>query len=211
MIAGTGGGMWLELVVGGAAESVDAFYSGRRAAIAAAPGVGSVRRYREPGGPRHLLVAQLEDVDAAATYLRSVVAQSHPLDDCPAPQARALVARSLPEAVHGIAQDGVEGALKLMVVMAVNAACEEEYNRWYDTEHIPILLRHDGWLGARRYRCDSPVPEYVTVYEVAHDRILTAHARADVRSTEWSREVLGRAFVTHTRAFFADVTERSIR
>jgi len=207
-VTASGRGIWLELVIGGSPGEVDAFYAaGRHAAVARAPGGGPVRRYREPGGPRHLLVGDLDDVDAARSYLRTEVAESHPLDDCPAPQTRALLACAIPHAVHGIAREGGEGALKLVVGMAVNPAHDDEYNRWYDGEHIPILLRHDGWLGARRYRCESPVAEYLTVYEAAHERILSAAARADVRSTEWSRDVLGRAFITHTKAFFAEIRD----
>jgi hypothetical protein len=95
----------------------------------------------------------------------------------------------------------------LMVWTDIDPEHEAEFNRWYDGEHIPILLRNDGWLGARRYRCESPVAEYLTVYEAAHQNILNPAARADVGSTAWSRDVLGRAFITHTKAFFAEIRD----
>lgn len=199
-------GLWVELVVGGADAGVDAFYAaGRLAAVSEAPGAGRTRRYREPGGPRHLLIAEIADVNAARGYLRNTLAATASLDDCPAPQTRCFLGAAIPTAVHGIAADNRDGALKFFVGMAVNPAHEEEYNRWYDAEHIPILMRHDGWLGARRYRCESPVPEYLTIYEAGHDHLLTPAARADVRSTEWSRDVLAKAFVTHTKAYFSEL------
>lgn len=199
------GGLWVELVIGGSDADVDAFYAaGREAGVRGAPSADGVRRFHEPGGPRHLLFAEVGDVDAARPYLRTELAALASLDNCPAPQTRALLATPVAGAVHGIARDGGEGALKFVVGMAVNQAHEDEYNRWYDEEHIPILMRHDGWLGARRYRCETQVCEYITVYEAAHDRLLSREARADVRSTEWSRDVLAKAFVTHTKAYFAE-------
>jgi hypothetical protein len=199
-------GLWVELVIGGTDAGVTSFYdAGRFKGVRLAPGAGRVRRFREPGGPRHLLIAEVADVDAARTYLRNALPTIASLDDCPAPQTRALLTTRVPGATHGIACEGHEGALKFVVGMAVNPAHEEEYNRWYDEEHIPILMRHDGWLGARRYRCESQVAEYLTIYEAAHDRLLSPSARADVRSTEWSRDVLAKAFVTHTKAYFTEL------
>jgi hypothetical protein len=201
-----GEALWVELVVGGEPRDVDAFYDGGRlAAIEGAPTVARVRRFREPKGLRQVLLAELDAVDTARSYLRNELGSAHPLDQCPAGQTRALLARPIPGAVHGVATEGREGPLKFLVAMAVNPAHEEEYNRWYDAEHIPILMRNEGWLGARRYRCESPVAEYVTIYEVASDRVLTPQARADVRSTKWSRDVLGRAFATHTRLFLEEL------
>lgn len=200
-------GLWMELVIGGTAEGVDGFYAaGRFDGVSSGPGVGRTRRFGESDdGPRHLLLAELEDPAAAREHLRVTLAAAYPLDDCPAPQTRALFCTAIPRAVHGICSKGQEGPLKFVVGMAVNPLYEDEYNRWYDAEHIPILLRHDGWLGARRYHCESQVAEYVTIYEVAHTRILSPEARADVRSTDWSRDVLARAFATHTKAFFAEI------
>jgi len=204
-----GDGLWVELIVGGEPRDLDAFYAGGRlAAIQRAPTVARVRRFGEPKGPRRVLLAELGAVVSARAYLRDELDSTHPLDQCPAAQTRALLAHAVPGAVHGIAQDGGEGPLKFLIAMAVNPAHEEEYNRWYDAEHIPILMRNDGWLGARRYRCESPVAEYLTIYEVASDRVLSPQARADVRSTQWSRDVLSRVFATHTRMFLEELPAR---
>lgn len=44
---------------------------------------------------------------------------------------------------------------------------EEEFNHWYDTEHVPARLALDGFTSAARYRATSgEPPEYVAVYEV---------------------------------------------
>jgi hypothetical protein len=44
---------------------------------------------------------------------------------------------------------------------------EEAFNRWYDTVHVPALLRCPGWLSARRYVVLDGGPKYLAIYEVA--------------------------------------------
>src|SRR5437660_5547853 len=112
-------GLWTELVIGGTAKGVDEFYAaGRFAAVSNGPGVSRVRRFREAeDGPRHLLLAELEDPAAARDHLRVRVAAEHPLDGCPAPQTRALFCTAIPGAVHGICSKGQEGPFKFVVGM----------------------------------------------------------------------------------------------
>jgi hypothetical protein len=190
-------GIWLEVVTGGDPQQLDGFYrGGRLAALGSLPGLARLRRLAEVDGPRTAVVAELTDIAAA----RAALDQAPPLDGAPAPQKRGLFATALSGAEHG-ENDGP--GVTFLVMMAVDRPREDEYNRWYDSEHIPILLQHDGWLGARRYRCQSPVAEYVTIYRVAHPRVVTPATRAAVRATDWSRDMLASAFVTHTRAFLA--------
>jgi hypothetical protein len=46
---------------------------------------------------------------------------------------------------------------------------ESEFNRLYDDEHIPNLLKVQGVRAARRYKLewgDEGIPEYLAVYEL---------------------------------------------
>jgi hypothetical protein len=43
---------------------------------------------------------------------------------------------------------------------------EEEFNAWYDTEHLPQLLTLPGMLDAARYVAVKGGPKYLAVYEV---------------------------------------------
>jgi|SRR5205807_4060358 len=196
-----GSGIWLEVVTGGDPQQLDSFYRGGRiAALRDLPGLVRLRRLAEVDGPRAVVIAELSDIAAAGAALH----RAPPLDEAPAPQKRGLLAAALPGAAHG-ENDGP--GVTFLVMMAVDRPREDEYNRWYDSEHIPILLQHDGWLGARRYRCESSVAEYVTIYRVAHPRVVTPAVRAAVRATDWSRDMLASAFVTHTRAFLTGAKE----
>jgi antibiotic biosynthesis monooxygenase (ABM) superfamily enzyme len=65
---------------------------------------------------------------------------------------------------------------------SVEPAWEEEFNRWYDEEHLPNLLRVPGYLSAQRYVAVEGDPAYLAFYEIdsidahrgeAHERAVT--------------------------------------
>jgi len=45
-------------------------------------------------------------------------------------------------------------------------SAEDEFNAWYDTEHIPIRMRAPGFVGAQRYRAADNPHSYLAVYDV---------------------------------------------
>ncbi len=54
----------------------------------------------------------------------------------------------------------------LMVCVDVPAAVEEEFNRWYDEEHISERLSIPGVLNAARYMAVRGGPKYLACYEL---------------------------------------------
>jgi hypothetical protein len=46
-------------------------------------------------------------------------------------------------------------ACLLIVIAEIDAACEDEWNRWYDEVHLPDALACPGVLCGRRYRSAS--------------------------------------------------------
>ena len=71
----------------------------------------------------------------------------------------------------------------------VPAAHEEEFNRWYDIEHLPLLVQMPGVLGARRFRASTGSPRYIALYDLADERVpLNADWQAAMR-TEWAQRV----------------------
>jgi hypothetical protein len=66
---------------------------------------------------------------------------------------------------------------------------EDEFNRWYDEEHIPMLSRVPGVLRARRFFDPDGKPRYVALYDLA-DESVTQHPdwQAAIR-TEWARKI----------------------
>ena len=55
----------------------------------------------------------------------------------------------------------------LMVYCEVPAKYEEEFNAWYNEEHIPERLSIPGVLSAARYQAVAGGPKYLACYELA--------------------------------------------
>ena len=80
----------------------------------------------------------------------------------------------------------------LIVTAEVDAALEAEWNRWYDTVHLPDALRCPGVRRGRRYVSSGAISEsvagrtertakriYTTIYELdSPDAIITTEFRA---------------------------------
>ena len=55
----------------------------------------------------------------------------------------------------------------LLVTMQPPPAFEEEFNAWYDTEHLPERLAVPGFETALRFVCISGHPRYLAMYDLA--------------------------------------------
>ena len=82
-------------------------------------------------------------------------------------------------------------------------AMEEEYNAWYNTEHIPHMLRVPGVLTARRFKfykekSSSPTderttnpkyipnPQYITIYDLESEKVLQSAEFKKEGGTPWT-------------------------
>jgi hypothetical protein len=79
----------------------------------------------------------------------------------------------------------------LMVFTDVPQEVEEEFNRWYNEEHIPERLSIPGVLSAARYEAQQGGPKYLACYEL--DQAETFHSDAwryhHENPTEWSQRM----------------------
>ena len=71
-----------------------------------------------------------------------------------------------------------EGLL-LVYTDLIDPKYEEEFNAWYNTEHLPELLTLPGFLDAARYVATRGAPKYLAAYELTSIEA--------VRSPEFSR------------------------
>lgn len=75
---------------------------------------------------------------------------------------------------------------------------EEEFNAWYDTEHVPERMAVPGFQAARRYVGISGSPGYLAVYDMESPDVLNSDAYLKVsfeKSSPWTKRVVGRARV----------------
>lgn len=86
----------------------------------------------------------------------------------------------------------------LLVMMHAPPAFEEEFNAWYDTEHLPERLAVPGFETARRFVCLSGHPRYLAMYDLTRPDVLDSAEYQKVAfasSSPWTLRVLQRVRV----------------
>ena len=78
-----------------------------------------------------------------------------------------------------------------LVFADVPADMEDDFNRWYNEEHIPQLLAIPGFLDAARYEAVQGGPRYLAVYELASPEVRDSAPYREVADhpTEWSQRI----------------------
>jgi len=83
----------------------------------------------------------------------------------------------------------------LLVTMEPPASLEEEFNDWYDSEHLPQRCGLPGFENGSRWVCISGWPRWLAIYDLVSTDVLAAAAYQAVsgtNSTPWSRRILPR-------------------
>ncbi|OGA44909.1 MAG: hypothetical protein A3G24_19565 [Betaproteobacteria bacterium RIFCSPLOWO2_12_FULL_62_13] len=81
----------------------------------------------------------------------------------------------------------------LLVTMEPPPVLEEEFNDWYDTEHIPERARIPGFESARRFVCISGWPKYLAFYDLEESGVLDSDAYRAVSwggFSPWTKRIL---------------------
>jgi hypothetical protein len=83
----------------------------------------------------------------------------------------------------------------LLVLMQCPPAFEEEFNAWYDAEHIPERLSVPGFETGLRFVCIDGAPKFLAMYDLATPEVLQSPDYLKVagdRSSPWTRRVTSR-------------------
>jgi hypothetical protein len=85
----------------------------------------------------------------------------------------------------------VQGQGLLAVWTDIPAAVEEDFNRWYDEEHLAERAGIPGFLNARRYRSLQGTPTYIALYDTVDARVLQSDTYLQVSNnpTPWTQRV----------------------
>jgi len=65
----------------------------------------------------------------------------------------------------------------------------DEYNTWYDEEHLPRLVTVPGVVRARRYTATSGNPRYLTAYELTDPDAFESQDGLKARKTPWTAKM----------------------
>jgi hypothetical protein len=99
------------------------------------------------------------------------------------------------------------GAGGLLVnAMNVDPAHDQEFNEWYDNEHIPGLAAVPGTICARRYRDTTGTHRYLALYHLESPDVAGSAAWKKAAGTPWT-ERLRPHFRDHVRI----LTKRYVR
>lgn len=82
-----------------------------------------------------------------------------------------------------------EKHILLIVRTDVVPDVEEEFNRWYNEEHIPRLLRVPGVLWAKRGINTGEGQKYIAVYEHESGEVQKTAAYRDALETDWTHKI----------------------
>lgn len=83
-------------------------------------------------------------------------------------------------------------AAVLIVEVQIDPADDEEFNRWYDEEHVPEKLRSPGFLSARRFRAHDDETKYLVIYELDSPEAATSPEYMSQQVSDWTRSVMSR-------------------
>jgi hypothetical protein len=83
-----------------------------------------------------------------------------------------------------------KGTGLLMVWADVPADKEEEFNRWYDEEHLPEKRATPGFRSARRFVSHDHPGRYLAVYEVDDADVVTNPEYMAQPMSDWAQVVM---------------------
>lgn len=95
----------------------------------------------------------------------------------------------------------------LLVMIDIDPAHEEDFNRWYDEEHLPERTSCPGFVSGRRFvGVDGQGPKYLALYDLDDPAVLETEAyRAMQPPTAWQARLMPH-WTSFTRAVYREIT-----
>ncbi|HEY4279492.1 MAG TPA: hypothetical protein VGM91_14805 [Conexibacter sp.] len=156
------------------------------------PGFVAAHRYKERDAepdPAYAVVYEMESADVVkGEAYRSMQAATAPRTDAVTGGLRAFH-RSIARLHSTAGEDlGDVGHPWLWVVaFSVPDDRAAAFDDWYDTEHVPLLLKAPGWRRTRRYVIESGNDHltHLALHDIDGPELLDAPERRAAGSTEW--------------------------
>ena len=82
-----------------------------------------------------------------------------------------------------------KGTGLMMVWVDVPSEHEDEFNHWYNEEHLPELLSVPGVLNAARYEAVMSGPKHLACYELQSPSVVETDAFISRTPTEWAQKI----------------------
>ncbi|MFT4046779.1 MAG: hypothetical protein QM661_08815 [Solimonas sp.] len=93
----------------------------------------------------------------------------------------------------------VPGEILMLVAFEVPAPRRREVDDWYLQEHVPLLLKADGWYRARPCHAHGAAGSteqwsHIAFHDMRDERVLDSRERAAARSTAWRARLADEAW-----------------
>ena len=162
--------------------------------MTSAPGFTSAQRYHNVDGPAYLAIYEMESKGALATP------EYRQIKGNPGERTRQMLGgvsdftRYIGEEIGSWQQPAAreaapfDAAFVYAVFFTVPEARTDEFNRWYEEDHIPALLGCEDWLAVRRFNIVDGEPHrftHLALHYLAKRDALESDAREKARSTPW--------------------------
>jgi len=87
---------------------------------------------------------------------------------------------------------GIRGKHLLSVYAGIPAEIEDDFNQWYNTQHIPERLAIPGFQQAARYEALKGEPKYLALYELEDASVLEAPAYKKLGNNpnDWDKRIM---------------------
>jgi hypothetical protein len=160
--------------------------------LRAVPGVRRASRYRQSvqSEPRYFAAYELDgpEVIQSPAWKAAGEAGRWPTGVRPHTMNRHL---ALYEQIGGSAALTGKTPYVFWVMMDIEPHREALFNELYDTEHLPLLSKLDGYVNTVRYKTNAPgEPRYLAVYEVTKPELPMSKAWNDTSDIgRWKPEV----------------------
>jgi len=164
----------------------------------ALPGFLAARRFKAYEGEcKYVSLYELESAAALSTAEYQAVKrreEAYPADSLEV-RTRALpgFVRGVYEQIHPDTAYAMPDTDVLFVVAHdVPAERVDAFTAWYNTEHVPAMLRLPGWITARRFRLAVPArqgttaPQFLSLYDLADPDAVENERFLRERESPWS-------------------------
>jgi hypothetical protein len=182
----------------------------------AVPGFVSAQRYRDAERPNYLSIFELTGPDVFDTpaYLK--------VKNQPNAKSKWMLAnvqgysRYLGNEISqrrrdDVGEEAIDAPFLYAVFFSVPDERVDEFNRWYEEEHVAMLLRCKDWLMVRRFEVYESEPQpwtHLALHYIASLDALKSPQLEAARTTEWRDKLAAEAWFRGSYVLFERLGDR---
>jgi len=98
----------------------------------------------------------------------------------------------------------------LLMMTDIDPAHEEDFNRWYEEEHLDERMAIPGFINARRFTAIEGGPKYLALYDLESPEVLQSapyHRVVGEAKSAWTRRMETK-FINFRRNVYVGLSER---